>query len=463
MPVPPDQRRRFPRRALIGTAGIAALAGGLVTGWEVQGQPAGEVLDVTGLGAVGDGRADDTAAIQSALDAVGDRGGRVFFPPGRYRVTAPLRPHSDTVLEGTHTPRYDPSTDPESSCKLVADGDDFDRGAGLVENRADAVVRGVALHGLALVGGGAAQELHGVRFPDEYTGEHAWILQDVTIAGFTGDGLRGNFQILTLSGCHLTRNAGWGINASQGGRLADAWVDRCLFYFNDTGNVLLGPPEISGAVEFTSCRIERAGNTPGEPSDPVNANAPGMRLSSARLIGVTACFTDANTGTGLEILHEPSSPAFVPNVVRVTACQFHRDGTGDGRRPGAAAGVRVSGGGPPEQRPSLITFANCSVLPGTSADGGGGPTGPRHALWLQNTTQAQWSGGTLSAAGDQVLRLEGTNPGIAIHAPDLDLMTVPDGPPRTGGRIPEGAMYFDREGGQLRVRVGDAWRSVRLD
>ena len=37
-------------------------------------------------GAVGDGIADDTAAIQAALNA----GGTVYFPPGRYKVTAPL-------------------------------------------------------------------------------------------------------------------------------------------------------------------------------------------------------------------------------------------------------------------------------------------------------------------------------------------------------------------------------------
>lgn len=40
------------------------------------------------FGAVGDGVADDTAAIQAAIDAAGDNGGGiVFFPCGRYRIT----------------------------------------------------------------------------------------------------------------------------------------------------------------------------------------------------------------------------------------------------------------------------------------------------------------------------------------------------------------------------------------
>jgi hypothetical protein len=427
-------------------------------------EPAGERADVTAFGAVGDGRADDTEALQAALDAVGDRGGTVLLPPGAYRVTGPLRPSSNTLIQGTHAAGYDPSTDPASSCKLLASGDEFAAGAGLIENRESSVARAVTLRGVALVGDRTGEALHGVRFPDDYTGEHGWLLQDVTIAGFSGDGVRGNMQVFAMVGCHVTRNAGWGINASQGGRLADAWVDRCLFYFNDAGNILLGPPEVSGAVEFTACRIERAGNTPREPSEPVNANAPGMRLSSARLIGLTGCYTDANTGTGLEIVNEAGSPDFVPNFVRVTGCHFNRDGTGGGRRTADAAGVRVSGGEPAARRPSAITFANCSVLEGPSADDeqDDDTVGPRHALWVENTADVQWVGGRLSAVGEEVLRIRGVNPGLAIHAFDRDLLTVPLDAPRTGGRVPEGATYFDRDEGALRVRVGDAWRSVRM-
>lgn len=45
-----------------------------------------EVVSVTDYGAVGDGTADDTAAIQAALNT----GRCVFFPPGTYRTTGPL-------------------------------------------------------------------------------------------------------------------------------------------------------------------------------------------------------------------------------------------------------------------------------------------------------------------------------------------------------------------------------------
>ena len=39
--------------------------------------------------AIGDGKADDTAAIQKALAGVRD-GSVLYFPPGTYRITAPL-------------------------------------------------------------------------------------------------------------------------------------------------------------------------------------------------------------------------------------------------------------------------------------------------------------------------------------------------------------------------------------
>ena len=44
--------------------------------------------DVCGFGAVGDGKADDTVAIQNAIETV--QQGTVYLPPGVYRITAPI-------------------------------------------------------------------------------------------------------------------------------------------------------------------------------------------------------------------------------------------------------------------------------------------------------------------------------------------------------------------------------------
>jgi hypothetical protein len=49
-------------------------------------------LDVRSFGAIGDGKTDDTIAIQRALDALAGPSIRsLFFPPGRYCVSQPLR------------------------------------------------------------------------------------------------------------------------------------------------------------------------------------------------------------------------------------------------------------------------------------------------------------------------------------------------------------------------------------
>jgi len=63
------------------------------TSWSAQDKP---LFDVRDYGAKGDGTTDDTAAIQAALDAAyhctncNGGGGRVVFPPGKYKVTSPL-------------------------------------------------------------------------------------------------------------------------------------------------------------------------------------------------------------------------------------------------------------------------------------------------------------------------------------------------------------------------------------
>ncbi|MFD3584942.1 glycosyl hydrolase family 28-related protein [Streptomyces sp. NPDC058683] len=57
----------------------------------------------TAYGALGDDSADDQPAIQKAIDAAG-QGGTVYFPPGRYRIAAPLRLSLGVTLRGEPEP-----------------------------------------------------------------------------------------------------------------------------------------------------------------------------------------------------------------------------------------------------------------------------------------------------------------------------------------------------------------------
>ncbi|MGI4947520.1 MAG: glycosyl hydrolase family 28-related protein [Janthinobacterium lividum] len=73
--------------------------------------PVAQWADVRSLGVSGDGRSDDTAAIQRAIDTH-----RVlYFPAGFYRVDSTLRLRGDTVLIGLHpamTQLYIPDNEP---------------------------------------------------------------------------------------------------------------------------------------------------------------------------------------------------------------------------------------------------------------------------------------------------------------------------------------------------------------
>ena len=57
------------------------------------------ILDVSRFGTKGDGKTDDTDAIQKAIDGLPKDGGVVYFPPGRF-ATRGVRCASHTTLLG---------------------------------------------------------------------------------------------------------------------------------------------------------------------------------------------------------------------------------------------------------------------------------------------------------------------------------------------------------------------------
>lgn len=69
---------------------------GATLGWQAT-TSAGEVFDARAFGAKGDGKTDDTAAIQQALDQCGGTGGMVKLPPGTY-YSRPLTIKTRTTL-----------------------------------------------------------------------------------------------------------------------------------------------------------------------------------------------------------------------------------------------------------------------------------------------------------------------------------------------------------------------------
>jgi len=137
--------------------------------------PVGQWFNVRDAGAKGDNEADDTAAIQRAVDTH-----RVlYFPVGRYRVTDTLRLRPDSVLIGLHpsltqivlpdaTPAYAGTGSPKALIESAKGGDAIVSGLGLntsgVNPRATALLWKAGTD--SLVQDVKIQNGHGTNLPD---------------------------------------------------------------------------------------------------------------------------------------------------------------------------------------------------------------------------------------------------------------------------------------------------------
>ncbi|OKI96772.1 glycosyl hydrolase family 28-related protein [Kitasatospora sp. CB01950] len=79
------RRRALLTGAVASVAGAAVVASASDAAAATTGGP-GDWYNVKDYGATGNGTTDDTAAVQSALDAAKPTGGTVYFPAGKYRV-----------------------------------------------------------------------------------------------------------------------------------------------------------------------------------------------------------------------------------------------------------------------------------------------------------------------------------------------------------------------------------------
>ncbi|WP_263357611.1 glycosyl hydrolase family 28-related protein [Acidicapsa ligni] len=133
---------------------------------DIPGLPAMNTwVNIRDMGAKGDGIADDTQALQQAIDAHRT----IFFPAGQYRVTDTVTLKSDTVLIGLqpsitrifladHTKAFDGVGDPKAMIESPKGGTNIITGIGLYTNGINP--RAVALKWMA----GADSLVNDVRF-----------------------------------------------------------------------------------------------------------------------------------------------------------------------------------------------------------------------------------------------------------------------------------------------------------
>jgi len=257
-------------------------------------------LNVRDFGAVGDGTADDTAAVQKALDAAAEQAAIVVVPAGEYAVgTLKLHPH--TGLSGDATWSYrEPGgsvlklADPEAACLLDLTG-----------------ATGATLNGLNLDGGGRAGEFPssacGVMIDKDGYGdtEDTPRIERCRISNFGGDGVR--FERIwcwSVRHCMISHNGGSGLRVrGWDGFLMDTWL---------SGNAGWGMAgfEENASNTVTACRVEwnRSG---------------GILVSGGNNINLTGNYIDRSGGCGIRITGRED---IVSRCLTVTGNVIYRSG-----------------------------------------------------------------------------------------------------------------------------------------
>jgi hypothetical protein len=232
-------RRELARGAMIGGAsvllGSAAMAAAQA--------PAGDVLlNVRKFGATGDGKTDDTLALQRAFDAAAENSGGVFIPAGVY-LTKELHVRADTAIIGVAAWNY---SNPGGSVLRLLNGDST-----CLLNLTDA--RGSSIEGLALDGRGLGTNVHGISLDRTVWGKHedGFRIERSQVNHFSGHGANlACVWAFSVRHCMFGYNKGDGLNLrGWDGFLIDNWF---------SGNLRAGfaARRENASITFTANRIE---------------------------------------------------------------------------------------------------------------------------------------------------------------------------------------------------------------
>jgi hypothetical protein len=243
MQMPETVSRDLSRRQLaVGAAvgGASLLFGGHA--YAARAADSGGLIDARQFGAAGDGKTNDTAALQRALDAAGENRGSVFLPPGVY-LTGELRVHPGTSAIGLPSWNY---SGPGGTTLQLASAD-----ASCLLNLTEA--RGATIQGLSLEGRGLGEGIHGIATKRATWGPHedSFRIEGCQVMRFTGDGLH-----LECAWCFSVRHSMIAYNAGDGlslrgwdGFILDNW-------FSGNRRAGYAARQENASVTFTANRVE---------------------------------------------------------------------------------------------------------------------------------------------------------------------------------------------------------------
>ncbi len=243
------------------------------------------VADVKQFGAVGDGVADDTEAIQKAIDSAQ---GDVQFPKGRYRISRSLVVDLDktgfTSLHGQGVAEVI-MAGPGPAIKLV--GTHF-RSAdpGGFDDKVWRQQRMPLVDGLGITG--EHPEAVGI----EAVGTMQWTATRLHLRKLLhGIHLTGNNRNVTISDCHIYENHGVGIYYDDV-NLHQSNITACHISYNDGGGIVSRAGNVRN-IHITGCDIE----SNMSPDTPATANvlidASGSRYGTGE-VAITGCTIQHN-------------------------------------------------------------------------------------------------------------------------------------------------------------------------
>ena len=323
----------------------------------------GNVIDVRDYQAAGDGKADDTAAIQKALDKAAETKATVHIPEGVFCCST-LRIPANVGLVGN--PTWDYRSNAGSILQLV------DKSAMALLDVTGAF--GVRIAGLCLDGARLGTGIHGVLLnkPNYGKREDTVFIDHCRINNFTGDGVHlSRIWVFTIRHSMIGHNQGNGLwYRGWDGFVMDNW-------FSGNGEAGIGAYEENASCTFTSNRIEW--NRRG-----------GLIFRGGNQYNITGNYFDRSGGPAITLLARGKTPC---QIITLTGNCIWRSGAPNWKTiddPHQSTHIRFEG-------VRGVTFVGNTMNAGRD-DNGKGLYSPEYAMVLKDCAQTVIANNTMFEA-----------------------------------------------------------------